>query len=58
MANAQASRIPAPGPAADALGYYDRALVLFGRGWMDRRFRFAADGRLLPAWSTTCSAKT
>lgn len=58
MAAAQAARIPAPGPAADALGYYDRVLVLFGRGWMDRRFRFAADGRLLPAWSSTCSAKT
>ena len=58
MAAAQAARIPAPGPAADALGYYDRVLVLFGRGWMDRRFRFAADGRLLPAWSHTCSAKT
>ena len=58
MAAAQAARIPAPGPAADALVYYDRVLVLFGRGWMDRRFRFAADGRLLPAWSHTCSAKT
>ncbi|MGB3393511.1 MAG: cellulose synthase complex periplasmic endoglucanase BcsZ [Stenotrophomonas sp.] len=57
-ATAQANRIPVAGPAADALGYYDRVLVLFGRGWMDRRFRFAADGRLLPAWSSTCSAKT
>ena len=58
MAEAQAGRIPATGPAADVLGYYDRVLVLFGRGWKERRFRFAADGRLLPAWSHTCSAKT
>lgn len=57
MAEAQAGRIPATGPAADVLGYYDRVLVLFGRGWKERRFRFAADGRLLPAWSHTCSAK-
>jgi len=58
MAEAQAGRIPATGPAADVLGYYDRVLMLFGRGWKERRFRFAADGRLLPAWSHTCSAKT
>lgn len=58
LASAQANRIPAAAPAAEALGYYDRVLVLFGRGWMDRRFRIAADGRLLPAWSSRCSAKT
>lgn len=42
--------------AARDLNYYERALVLFGKGWLDRRFRFSADGRLLPAWSTSCSA--
>ncbi|SBV38074.1 Endoglucanase [uncultured Stenotrophomonas sp.] len=56
LAAAQANRIPA-GAAAEALGYYDRVLLLFGRGWMDRRFRIAANGHLLPAWSSTCSAK-
>lgn len=42
--------------SAGDLNYYERVLVLFGKGWMDRRFRFSADGRLLPAWSTPCSA--
>ncbi|KAF1014030.1 MAG: Endoglucanase [Stenotrophomonas maltophilia] len=44
--------------AANDLNYYERALVLFGKGWLDRRYRFSADGRLLPAWSTACSANT
>ena len=44
--------------AATNLNYYERALVLFGKGWLDRRFRFSADGRLLPAWSNPCSANT
>jgi len=53
LAKAQLARIPASG----TLNYYDRALVLFGKGWMDRRYRIAADGRLLPAWSSPCSAR-
>jgi endoglucanase len=53
LAKAQLARIPAAG----TLNYYDRALVLFGKGWMDRRYRFSADGRLLPAWSSPCSAR-
>ncbi|MGV8960521.1 MAG: cellulose synthase complex periplasmic endoglucanase BcsZ [Stenotrophomonas sp.] len=44
-------------PAATTLRYYDHVLVLFGKGWMDRRYRISADGRLLPAWSSACSAK-
>ncbi len=44
--------------AATDLNYYERSLVLFGKGWLDRRFRFSADGRLLPAWSNPCSANT
>ncbi|WMJ71475.1 cellulose synthase complex periplasmic endoglucanase BcsZ [Stenotrophomonas sp. 24(2023)] len=51
---AQQARVASAGD----LNYYERALVLFGKGWMDRRFRFSADGRLLPAWSTPCSANT
>lgn len=56
----QQQRIPAPqSTAADALPYYERNLVLFGQGWLDNRYRFSADGRLLPAWrSTPCSART
>jgi len=31
--------------------YYDHALLLFGTGQTSGRFRFARDGRLVPAWS-------
>ncbi|AWH20302.1 MULTISPECIES: cellulose synthase complex periplasmic endoglucanase BcsZ [Stenotrophomonas] len=30
--------------------YYAQMLTLFGRGWMEGRWRFAADGRLQPRW--------
>jgi len=29
---------------------YDGVLNLFGQRWLDRRFRFAANGRLLLPW--------
>jgi endoglucanase len=60
LLKAQAARIPAPAqPDAARLPYYERTLVLFGQGWLDSRFRFAADGRLLPGWRTpACSART
>ena len=31
--------------------YYDQALLLFGMGALDGRYRFAADGALQPAWA-------
>lgn len=31
--------------------YYDQALILFGQGWLDGRYRFDAQGRLQPKWS-------
>jgi len=34
--------------------YYDQNLALFGTGWLDGRFRFAAGGRLLPSWNISC----
>ena len=43
-------------PAVSTLNYYERVLGLYGKGWYETRFRFAADGRLLPAWSSACSA--
>lgn len=52
---AQRALIP-EGAAAEALPYYERALVLFGKGWQDGRYRFSADGRLQPAWRGSCSA--
>ncbi|ELM3618049.1 cellulase [Aeromonas sobria] len=35
-------------------GYYASVLTLFGHGWAQGRFRFAADGTLLPRWSDQC----
>ena len=58
LAAAQARLIPVPGqPGYAQLSYYDAALILFGQGWHERRYRFASDGRLLPAWRTQCSAR-
>lgn len=42
--------------SAQAPFYYDYMLSLFGLGWADGVYRFAADGRLLPRWETPCSA--
>ncbi|NKF23729.1 cellulose synthase complex periplasmic endoglucanase BcsZ [Solimonas marina] len=30
--------------------YYDQVLALFGKGFVDGRFRFDAKGRLIPSW--------
>lgn len=45
----QRQRLAVSPPAADA--YYSQCLLLFGRGWDRGRYRFAADGTLIPAWS-------
>lgn len=42
--------------AADARGgkpvnYFDQVLILFGKGWLDGRYRFDAQGRLQPKWA-------
>lgn len=34
-------------------GYYSQALVLFGEGWDQKRYRFERDGALAPSW-TVC----
>lgn len=34
--------------------YYNQVLRLFGEGWYGQRYRFAADGRLRPAWVRDC----
>ncbi|MDW5377129.1 cellulose synthase complex periplasmic endoglucanase BcsZ [Halomonas sp. HP20-15] len=48
LAVTQRRRLAAAPPADDA--YYAQILTLFGRGWDEGRYRFAADGRLQPAW--------
>ena len=42
------------GEQADA--YYGSVLTLFGAGWDQGRYRFAADGTLQPGWSEPCQA--
>jgi endoglucanase len=34
--------------------YYDQNLVLFARGFTEGRYRFAADGALVPSWEARC----
>ncbi len=34
----------------ESLGYFSQALILFGEGWDQGRFRFNADGSLAPHW--------
>jgi len=34
--------------------YYDQNLVLFAQGAVERRYRFARDGRVIPAWTHAC----
>jgi len=33
-----------------SLGYYSQVLALFGGGWDEDRYRYGADGTLLPRW--------
>jgi endoglucanase len=35
---------------ADSTNYYDQILILFGKGWLEGRFRFDDQGRLHPQW--------
>ncbi len=32
------------------INYYDQALILFGKGWLDGYYRFDTQGRLQPKW--------
>lgn len=36
--------------ALDSLGYYGSALLLFGQGWDEGRYRFDEDGFVIPEW--------
>jgi endoglucanase len=50
----QEARLIAEPVPADA--YYECALRLFGTGWREGRYAFAADGSLLPAWAACAGA--
>ncbi|MDB5990677.1 MAG: endoglucanase [Herbaspirillum sp.] len=54
LADGQLARIAEPDKQASPAGYYSEVLTLFGTGWNEGRYRFAADGSLLPAWSEIC----
>ncbi|KVN10713.1 MULTISPECIES: cellulose synthase complex periplasmic endoglucanase BcsZ [unclassified Burkholderia] len=54
LADAQVARI-ARLERETASGYYANVLTLFGLGWRDGRYRFAADGTLRVRWSEPCS---
>jgi endoglucanase len=56
LAAAQASRVERLN-AQNAPGYYTSALSLFGIGWYEGRYWFAADGTLRPAWRATCTTR-
>jgi endoglucanase len=45
-------------PNAPVPPYYDRVLMLFGRGWAEGRYRFTAQGRLAPRWEKSCHTAT
>jgi endoglucanase len=49
--NAAPSALPAPGREPV---YYDRVLGLFGGGFIEGRFRFDDQGRLVPDWRSAC----
>jgi endoglucanase len=38
--------------------YYDQNLLMFAQGLRDGRYRFAADGRLVPGWAEVCGRRT
>jgi endoglucanase len=37
-------------------GYYSQVLMLFGLGYLDGLYRFDAQGRVVPAWTSACPA--
>ncbi|QHM73326.1 Endoglucanase [Mixta intestinalis] len=49
---AQQQRVQQQPPGNDA--YYSSVLALFGTGWQEKRFRFSAQGDLLPLWEQPC----
>lgn len=51
LARALQASLPTPTQQrADAPAYYAQMLTLFGLGWAEGRYRFAADGQLRPRW--------
>lgn len=53
LARAHLASIEGAAPARPP-SYYDRALGLFGTGFIDGRYRFDANGRVVPKWRKSC----
>ncbi|WP_322880216.1 cellulose synthase complex periplasmic endoglucanase BcsZ [Pandoraea sputorum] len=56
LARAQAERARSL-DAQSPPGYYSSVLSLFGLGWHEARFRFAADGTLQVPWEAVCATR-
>jgi endoglucanase len=53
LANAQVERSRALAQKSPP-GYYSSVLMLFGLGYLDGLYRFDAQGRVAPAWTSAC----
>ncbi|MCO7516767.1 cellulose synthase complex periplasmic endoglucanase BcsZ [Pseudomonas guariconensis] len=51
----RAQRLRLQEQAIEPRAYYNQVLALFGQGWDEARYRFDKAGRLLPAWSASCT---
>lgn len=54
LATAQLTIIAKSGNGPRPLPYYERVLILFGKGWYDGRFSFSSAGRLQTGWEESC----
>jgi endoglucanase len=54
LARAHLEALAAPAGAGREPVYYDRVLGLFGGGFVDGRYRFDENGRLVPYWRSAC----
>jgi endoglucanase len=54
LAATQAQIVARASVGPRALPYYERVLILFGKGWLDGRFGFTAAGRLQTGWEKSC----
>src|SRR5579884_289642 len=50
LRNVKAQILQSSGLLGTPARYYDQNLALFALGWYEKRFRFAPDGTLRPAW--------
>jgi endo-1,4-beta-D-glucanase Y len=54
LAAAQLAIIAKSGNGPRPLPYYERVLILFGKGWFEGRFSFSSAGRLQTGWEESC----